>query len=374
MTFTMHCMADQLTAALAALETVTDRGLKIPILHATRLEVADGRAELIATNTDQTIRCVLAADGEGVIHLNTAALTAKARVLRQDAPVSIEADDRAATIVQKRTRWKLPAILQTDGAEFGDFAKRIDGDSVTLPFDAFVAALKAVQPAFAVDERYHLKGPHVEWVDGEMRLVATDGHLAAVVQVPGNWPDRASLLMPPEAVNAMLHLYPEGSTVALISDDKAFTLDDGDTFMRSKMIEANFPNWRRVVPTPESFVSVDAADLITALTRVSAIRPEETKSSRYVPLTMTIGDGELVLTGKNRDGEESEDVCACELDGTPFTMPMNASLLMDGLRSFGQVDTLRLGYTPSKDGSKPLTVSRVAAEGDDYRLVMPIYG
>lgn len=378
MTFKLQCMASTLSDALAAASTVTDHGVKVPILKAIRIEVANGQAEIISTNTDQAIRTVLAAEGDGVIHLDTVALATKIKALRQTVPVSIEGDEKAVTIVQGRTRWKLPAVLNS-GFDFQAAAARVDGAAMEINIDQFAAALRGVQPALHDNNAFqYLMGTSIEFYDGGLWVVGTDTHILHAVQLPGQWTAHAGMILPPEATNVLGRLYAPGTTVKMIADENAFTLDDGDTLFRSKMIEGTFPNWRRIIPPADSAILIDAAELSAAFERVSAIREDEGKKARFVPVAMTVTDGEITLASKNRDGEEGADFCACErIAGSgEHTIHLSAAMFLTSLRSFGAIDTIRLEFTPEllNDRPRPLVMHRHASETADYRLVNPMLG
>lgn len=379
MKFKLHCMASQLADALAAASTVTDHGVKVPILKAMRIEVENGTAVFISTNTDQTVRSSIAADGEGLIHLDTLALAAKVRALSPMKPMAIEGDEVAVFITQGRTRWKLPAIYNS-GFDFIKAADRIEGEAVKIPFDQLSAALRAVQPAMATDDtRWYLTGPHIEWTGGHLIAVATDGYLLHAVQLPGEWPERESILMPGESINAITKLFRPGAQLDLISEPNGFTLDDGDTLFRSKVIEGNFPDWRRVVPKSGGAILLDCAEFIKALERVAAIREDEGKSARFVEVRLGISGDEITLTTKNKDGEEGADFCSCERErGEDHAVRVSASLILAALRSFGATDTIRLEYGSEiarKDGKpSPIVIHRAVSETEDFRLVNPLLG
>lgn len=378
MTFKLQCMASTLSAALAAATTVTDHGVKVPIIKAIRIEVANGQGELISTNTDQAVRTVIAADGEGVVHLDALALNTKIKALRQTVPVTIEGDEKAVTIAQGRTKWKLPAVLNS-GFDFQAAAARVDGEAMDLNIDQFAAALRAVQPAFHDNNAFqYLMGASLEFYDGGLWVVGTDTHILHAVQIPGKWPSHDGMLVPIEAVNALSRLFAPGTVVKMIATPNAFTLDDGDTLFRSKMIEGKFIDWRRILPPADGSILIDAAELMAAMERVSAIREDEGKKARFVPVTMTISDAEITFASKNRDGEEGADFCACERiagDGA-HVIHFSAAMLMTSLRSFGPIDTVRLEFTPElfQGRPRPLVLHRHASATADFRLVNPMLG
>lgn len=375
--FALECMTGQLAAALAAANTVTDHGIKYPLLKASRIHVDGNAAWIFATNMNQAIRSRIAAVGEGTVHLDTAALASKITALKQTAPVSISGDAKAVTITQGRTKWKLPIIINDAGFNFEASAGALDGDPVEVVAGQLQTALAGVRTAFSSDEsRYYLSGACIELSASGFRVVATDGNILAAVQIPGKFPARETFLMPAQAVNATAKLFDADSKLKMVSTADAFTLDDGDTFFRSKNIEGVFPDWQRVLPKTTGSVEVDGAEFLAALVRVASIREDIGKATKFVPVEMTFSADEIAMSSKNHDGEEGTDFCACERPaGGDYHVSFSADTLADALRSFGPIDTLRIDYGGpvrkiGKDSAlPPVIIRRALAAGDDFRLV-----
>lgn len=377
MTFTLHCMTNQLAAALAAAGSVVDHGIKYPILKATRIHVHGGAAIIIATNTDQAIRVGIAADGEGVAHFDTVALTSKISALQQTKPVAIEGDGNHVTISQGRTKWKLPVLKNDAQFDFEASAGTLDGTAIEISAGQLFAAFSGTRPAYDTGEvRYFLHGPLVEFIGGALRLIGTDGNILAVVQLPGEYAARDGFIMPLKSVVAIPRLFDPESVLRLVATENAFTLTDGETLFRSKMIEGTYPDWRRVLPKSTGTVEVDGAEFLAAIERVATIKEDIGKASKFVPVTMVIGESEIEFTSKNQDGEEGTDFCACERTaGGDYHVVVSADTAVTALRAFGAVDGLRLRYGGATKAAKvgvvqsPLVVERALSDGDDYRLI-----
>lgn len=376
--FQLDCMTGQLASALAAANTVTDHGIKYPILKATRIAVDGQSAWVYASNSNQAIRARIAANGSGVVHLDTAALTTKITALKQTAPVSIAGDDKSVTITQGRTRWKLPVLANPDYYDFEASAAALDGEPVEISAGALQAALAAVRPAFSTDEsRYYLSGACIELSAGRFRVVATDGNVLAAVQIPGKFPARDIFLMPPGSTAAIARLFEADDTLQMVSTPDAFTLDNGDTFFRSKNIEGTFPSWERIIPKSTSSVEVDGAEFLAALERVAAIREDMGKQTRFVAVEMLFGESEITMTSQNKDGEAGEDYCACERTSGEhdFHVAFSSDTLATALRTFGAVDGLKICFSNTKRKNSvgvtidPIVIHRAVSDGDDFRVV-----
>lgn len=109
------------------------------------------------------------------------------------------------------------------------------------------------------DVRYYLNGILVEPAENGAFLVATDGHLMAVVHSPGAHADKQRILdIPDDMARACREL--KGASLAskiTIEDEKARAVVadvTGEHFIKpdKPFIDGKYPDWRRVIPTVEN--------------------------------------------------------------------------------------------------------------------------
>lgn len=369
MTFTLTCIAAELKAAIDTAVTVTSSGVKVPILKAVRIEVSKGKATVIATNTDHAIRAVLACEGKGIVHLDTAALHQKASALRQDQPVTITGDGKAVTVVQGRTRYKLPE-LNGDGFPF-EFANPDTGTPVAVPRDQFISACTAahriVNPK---DNRIIARGVYLDMRDG-FHVIAAATQALTVIQIDAP-PLPLSLILPSDAIRAIGSIFPDGGVLNVIANEQSMTVVGEFVTYKTKLVEGAYADWRvaRDMQTRglECGASVQSTELVAALNRATAIAEDIGKAGAMIAIRATIADGELTIKARNNAGEDGEDACAA--DGDPGTFGVTARNLqtaIDTLPSAG----LRIEYI--KDGDGPIRITAVPPGAmDNYRVLMPV--
>ena len=112
---------------------------------------------------------------------------------------------------------------------------------LTIPSHKLKAALTH---AAKQDIRYYLNGILLEAaVNGDLHIVATDGHRAFIGRIAGgaaSWPEFTSLIIPTDAIKAAA----KKGDITLASAGARYAL--GSTLFDA--IDGRFPDWRRIVP------------------------------------------------------------------------------------------------------------------------------
>lgn len=365
MTFSMRIMARELAACIQAANTVTDTGVKLPILRATHISIDTGTATFIATNTDQTVSCRAACQGSGVVVLDTAMLLTKSAVCKPDQPIDFDGDGKTVEAKQGRVKWKMPCLSPD---EFPlSVAEQIASDPVPVIGRDICAALNRTREALQPKSPNILGGIYFDFTDGKLRLVGAARAGMHIVEIPGFAPvERAGFVLPETSIGQVASLFQGAASCELRSSALAFSLTSENLMYRSKLIEGNFPPYRQVIPqnSPGQVVA-DAAELSSAIKQALAIR-DDGKSLR---LKMNIDEDEISIRVTNADGEESESACPIEReDGKPVSFSLSPSRLMKALATL-DCDTVRIGYS---DHMSAFSISPVAGEAENLRVIMPM--
>lgn len=356
MTFKINIIARELASALSACGHIIDTGAKIPILKTVRITIADGRVEIVGTNTAQTVMARAACAGEGAVCLDFTALETKVKNLRQGEPVNMDGDGQFVTVTQGRTRWKLPCMAIDDFP--GQVADPVFGDAVSVAagfMDGVNAVSAGVNPN---DPRDYLRGVYF---GGD--LVGTDGHMLARIATASEFP---GVIVPLPAIRAASSITGE---MEITANDRAIQFASEWITIKSQLIEGNFPDHRRIVPNDlPGLMIVDRDEFKAAVQRAASIRADGEKSSAYIPVVLKIRDGEVEIFASNRDGEEGSDYVSCDRQsGDDCDIRFSGGLLIKAIDSL-DCDTLALKF---RDRVSPMIMSPVATEIENIRVVMP---
>lgn len=354
MTFTMSIMAREIAQAISHCAQVVDATSKIPILKCTRIEVRDGMASFMATNTDQTVIAKAACEGSGVCVIDTQALDAKVRTLKADQPVNFKGDGKSVTITQGRTRWAAP-VLMDDMPSYVE----IEGGAVSVGED-FIEGLKACLPAAEIGNRPFLEGAYL---DGD-RIVATDGKQVRLFQHDAKIPQQ--MILPKRAADKVVAMFPEGAAVK--GSNLAASFSTETLTLKTKIVGELYVDYRRVIPSPPGALQVLTADFVAALSRANAIRASGEKSGTFINTRMCIRESEIEFKTVNQDGEEGSDFCEIErASGADIDIAFKGEWLLSAIKSI-ELPRVEILYG---DKMEPIIIRPYKGEFENLRLVMP---
>jgi len=138
----------------------------------------------------------------------------------------------------------------------------------------------------------------------------------------------------------------------------------GDATLVCRLLEGDFLDWRRVVPTncPIRLVT-QVSDLASSVERVGLIVSEKYKS----PIRCVFGHQELLMRTNTTIGA-AEDRCAFAGDGKELEIGFNVRYLADALRAIPS-DEVVLELT---NGLSPLVMTPVDDKQDFSYMILPV--
>ena len=249
--------------------------------------------------------------------------------LKTDRAATLSAD--GATI--KAGRLTIPATSKTLLEDFPNPPTIEDATAITIP--GFADAIKAVLYAAATqDARYCLNGVLLEIADnGIVHIVATDGHRM----------ERRELSSV-NGVHAGQWIIPIVAAKLIDSDDLQLTGEwcaSGDNLV-FEQIEGIYPDWRRVVPKPTAYFSVDTKELLATLKQLAPFA-----NAKYRGVRLTLANDTLTLAASSLGRpDEVTAVLACDSDKGDSELVIGFSLdyLVDALKQKHVPDFTRIGY------------------------------
>ncbi len=154
-------------------------------------------------------------------------------------------------------------------------------------------------------------------------------------------------------------------------EDAAFTLGPkhilyqlGGTTLVCRLLEGDFLDWRRVVPTNCPIkLGAHVADLASSIERVGLIVSEKYKS----PVRCVFGDNVLQLRTSTTIGA-AEDRCAIAGDGKELEIGFNVRYLADALRAIPSEEVI-LELT---NGLSPIVLTPAEDKQDFAYMVLPV--
>lgn len=184
-----------------------------------------------------------------------------------------------------------------------------DATKVTMFLSDLQSAFKSVIYATASDAvRFAFRGVNmiVDSDTGEIEFCATDSHLLAnyVVKcaVTGN---KRSIIVPPQTVQMIAGF--EGvdkQEITLLFDGSKLYIETAKTKAHSSLIDAKFPDYKRVIPTSSTIsATIDASDFVAGIKQCGSFID---KSSGRTVFTFEGGNVRISATDPELGGIDTE--------------------------------------------------------------------
>lgn len=224
-----------------------------PVLENVRIEANPGRVVLLASNNEIGMR--LEAEGVTVKQAGIGLLPV-ARVLpllreSTDEVLNLDVSPERILIVGKQTRVQLQA---RDPDEFPPVADFFEDSYYTIKASVLRRMIR--RTVFATDNdssRFALGGVLLEYADGQLTAVATDGRRLARMQgsaeIKGSIATDVTTIVPTNAISLLEKCLPDDDSQVDISPrSNDILFRNGRTVVYSRLVEGRFPRWRDVFP------------------------------------------------------------------------------------------------------------------------------
>jgi DNA polymerase III subunit beta len=358
---------DALLKPLNLVAGVVERRQTLPIL-ANVLLVLDGD-RLSLTGTDLEVELVgrvqLPAPGDsGEITVPARKLVDICKSLPEGADIELSVSESKVTVKSGRSRFTLSTLAPR---EFPNIEDSMGTHQFTLKQGQLKRLIDRTSFAMAQqDVRYYLNGMLWELKEGQLRVVATDGHRLAMCTLPSklDTPEDTQVILPRKGVIELsrLLLEDEADIVVVIGSNHIRATTTDFTFT-SKLVDGKFPDYQRVLPrAPDKILVGNRLELRQAFTRTAILSNEK---YRGVRLQLTAGN--LQILANNPEQEEAEEVVSVDYQGDTLEIGFNVSYLLDVL---GILSGAQVKLSLSDPNSSALVEE--SEDGDSLYVVMPM--
>lgn len=333
---------EKLQEGLAAVAPAVPAKTTLPVLGNLLVQTSDKGIRLSGTDLDIAVSTEVTADVEssGGITIPARKLSEIAREL-PPAPVKISSSgDQRITLECGRSKFKLLGLPKTEFPSFPavsfDKATRVpSGDLQKLiGHTAFAASTEESRPI--------LNGVLWEVRGGDMRMVATNGHRLAKMEIAakGAGKDKGhEFIIPPKALDHIRRLFPAEEELEVAQGDNHVGFRSPFTAVYSRLIEGPYPSYEQVIPKDnDKSAIVDKQALTSALKRMSVVASDQTHRIR-----MSFNAGMLKFSVSTPDLGEAQDELPVRYTGDQLDIGFNAAYLLEILR-YLPTDEIRMTF------------------------------
>lgn len=342
---TQALTAAVLTAALKRAAGIVEKRSTIPIVGHVLLEAKAG--VLTITSTDLDMEWIESLEAPGLRDFKTtASLEGLNKVMAGgQGPVMLSSgEDKGKMKTVVEVSGLRASLLACDAIDFPLMIEPTEGASTlaVMPVSQLLSSLRFVASAISTEvTRYYLNGAymHVAEVGGVSKLmtVATDGSRLMLDEIdnPGFKANEGGWIIPRKAVLWLLK-HADGESASVRFWDSKLEVTTGRGRMLTKLIDGNFPDYRRVVRTEKGQILIaieDPKTWVAPIRRLVAMKSEKSAAFR---IHANAGDEEVTASIRSVDGLEADMKMPASVIGGGSREPaFNGNLLIDILNSGG---------------------------------------
>ena len=332
---------DHFSNGLQQVLNVVGSKATMPILSNVLIEAEKDNISLTTTNLDLGIRCKIKAE---VKETGSVTLPVKrlATIVRELPNVDVSLDSSPNHQVKLNSGGSQFRIMGIGKDEFPPLPDFGEDKSFSLEQAELVNMLKSVAYAQSADEtRYILNGVYLNFRDGKLSLVATDGRRLALISKELEFPatNSGSIILPAKTVGELLRLLDKGAKMKISFNERraAFQIaTEKDTsglveniYLFSKVVEGNYPNYQQVIPKEtHQRIKLERELFLQCVHRAALVCSEKSNSVK-IKLTSNL----LEITAASPDFGESHEAMAISYSGPDLQVAFNPQFILDPLRA-----------------------------------------
>ncbi len=332
---------DKLQEALAAVSASVPAKTTLPVLANVLVETTERGIRISGTDLDMAVSTEVLADIDtpGAVTIPAKKLSEIVREL-PSAPVKMSAaGEQKITLECGRSRFKLLGLPRDEFPSFPsvrfDQSWRIRSGELQklIGHTTFAASTEESRPI--------LNGVLWELRPDLMRMVATNGHRLAKMEVPitSEGAPSVDLIVPPKALEQIRRLFPAEEELEIARGENHLGFRSPFTSVFTRLIEGPYPNYEQVIPKDNDRVAMaDKAALLAALRRMSVIASDQTHRIR-----MSFNAGMLKFSVQTPDLGEAQDELPISYEGDQLDIGFNATYLLEILRNM-PTDEVRMTF------------------------------
>jgi DNA polymerase III subunit beta len=354
---------ENLSKALGSVSRVASGRGTLPILSNVLLKTVDNRLSIAATNLDIAITHFI-----GSKVSESGAITVPARLMQDfvsslpSGVIDLKLDDYKLKVGADKYQSTINGVTAED---FPVMPAIADGTSWTIAAKVLKAGLQQVVGAASNDEaRPVLTGVYVHSFEGSLYMVATDSYRLAEKRLMPSTED-IKLLIPATALQDLLRILGEyDEDVHVTHDDQQVLFKVGDIELVTRLIEGNYPDYRKLIPAQfASSAKLKRSDL-TNITKVSSLFARESAGS----VTINLDDEKALVSIRSVASQLGENTASATADVTgPGIITLNSRYILDALHGLSGDEV-----TMSFNGKLEPSVLADPSADDYLHVIMPL--
>lgn len=357
--------------SLSHVQSIVERKNTLPILSNILLEAKDNSLVLSATDMDisitEKLNCNIIEIGSTTVSAQT--LYDIIRKIPDTSEIEIISNDgKIMSLRAGKSKFSLGCLPKEDFPliQVDDLENEISIDSQKL-------LLLIDKTRFAIsneETRYFLNGIYFHKREDNnksiLSIVATDGHRLAKFDLDfkDNTTKFPGVIIPKKTVNELFKLLADYNGFVRINlNSNKIVFFIGETILISKLIDGNFPDYKRVIPKNNNNVlKINRSLFSLAVDRVSTITNDKSPAIKFKLLKNLMNMSSV----NNESGTATEDIVT-KYDGDEIEIGFNSKYVLEMINNLDD-EEISLNF---KDSSSPV-IALEESNSDLIYVLMPM--
>jgi len=351
---------------LAAVSASIPSKTTLPVLSNILFEARDGEVRMSGTDLDVAVRVRVPAEVK-----QAGSLTAPGKKLQEivrelpDHPVEVTTRGEQIELKCGKSHFKLNGL---PADEFPTLTEVDFSSGLTVTGTNLNGLIQRTSFAVSTEEsRPILNGVLWELRDGEMKMVATNGHRLARMSVPveSTGTRSADFIVPPAALSQVQRLFKDSDSIEVARSDNHLGFRAASTEVYTRLIEGTYPNYEQVIPRDnDKTATIGKKALESAVRRMAVVASDQTHRIR-----LKFEPNRVHLNVLTPDLGEGHDELEIDYQGSELEIGFNANYLLEVLR-YMPSDDVKFSF---KAPERAATMEPVGENVPAYPcLVMPL--
>lgn len=362
---------EALLKPLQAITSVVEKKQTSPILSNVLLSIKDN--QLCLTGTDLEIELIGYIKTEQFDTLSPLTVSARklfdyCRTLPESSLLSLALEKKHLVVRALGSYFMLNTLPAEDFPSLEDIHYPIQFSIKQSHFKNLLS--KTYFAMGQQDVRQYLNGAFFDIRPNMIKCVAADGHRLALTTIQDEQIGdvTAKIILPRKSVLELIRLFGNDNeqNVKVYISDNRFRIITEDFIFTSKLINAQYPDYNRLIPPGKMMAIAETEAIKQALTRAAILSNEKFRGVRF-----QLTPDKLCITANNSDQEQAEEALSLQYEGHPIEISFNVAYLLDvvsAMLSATKSKEMRFSFTDSNNG-----VLIEATEGDNsLYVVMPM--
>lgn len=354
---------ENLHKALSSVGRVANTRGTLPILSNILIRTVGKRLSIAATNLDIAITHLIGSKVE-----TEGSVTVPARLMVDfvaslpEGTINLELEDNKLHITTEHYN---STINGTSAEDFPVMPAIEGGNKWDISSSELKSALQQVLGAASSDEsRVVLTGVYIYSHDKKLCFAATDSYRLAEKSITSK-ADDTSLLVPATALQDLLRLLEDSDEpVHITHDDQQVQFKVADVELVARLIEGNYPDYQKLVPTNFAHTALITKQELTNITKVSSLFARESAGS--VTLELNSKDQQVSIRSIASQLGENTATAPATITGDG-SITLNSRYILDALGAI-EGGNIQIGFNEKLE---PCVLT--SPEHKDYlHVIMPL--